>query len=172
MGWTLSQIHELTNIDPWFLAQMKELTDFESELKGFAKANDHNLDVAHGVIERAKRWGYSDIQLSQNFGCSADRIRQLRISHAITPVYKIVDTCAAEFEAATPYYYSTYETPYIQLKTNNPQPTKTEDEIRLTDKPKVIIIGGGPNRIGQGLNSTTAACRPRSRCASWASNRS
>ena len=90
-----------------------------------------------------------------------------KAASASLPVYKLVDTCAAEFEAATPYYYSTYETPY----TVNGKPT-SEDEIRLTDKPKIIIIGGGPNRIGQGIEfdycCVQAAFAP---CANSASNR-
>jgi carbamoyl-phosphate synthase large subunit len=163
MGWTIEQIHELTNIDPWFLAQMKELTDFEKELvdigRSFgadqAKKLGHLLDLetVHLLFSKAKKLGYSDVQLGCLWKTSPSTIREAR-NHFLAgtkPVYKIVDTCAAEFEAATPYYYSTYETPYTQLTTHNAQPSTSEDEIRLTDKPKVIIIGGGPNRIGQGI---------------------
>ncbi|MGN6724600.1 MAG: ATP-grasp domain-containing protein, partial [Tepidisphaeraceae bacterium] len=90
--------------------------------------------------------GYSDIQLAQMWGVSPAEVRDARKAAGLMPVYKLVDTCAAEFEAATPYYYSTYETPF----TVDGKPV-IEDEIRLTDRPKIIIIGGGPNRIGQGI---------------------
>ncbi len=153
MGWTLEQIYELTKIDKWFLAQMKELVDFEDELCGqwqnaylFATCNKAaDADEFHSVFRRAKELGYSDIQIANVWRGTmwdAQSVRACRDK----PVYKLVDTCAAEFEASTPYYYSTYETPYQQ----NGKPV-TEDEIRLTDREKVIIIGGGPNRIGQGI---------------------
>jgi carbamoyl-phosphate synthase large subunit len=157
MGWTIEQIHTLTNIDPWFLAQMKDLVDFENDLinaaaralfkDGASTASPFAaLDEAPILIRRAKELGYSDVQLGCIFGVPAASIRAFRQTNHIEPVYKLVDTCAAEFEASTPYYYSTYETPYTQ----NGKPV-TEDEIRLTQKQKVIIIGGGPNRIGQGI---------------------
>ncbi len=143
MNWTIEQIHELTNIDPWFLAQMKELVEFEDELMKLDFSDCDSSERSFKILEQAKQWGYSDVQL-ENIG---DQPRgSAREFHKLRPVYKLVDTCAAEFEAATPYYYSTYETPYTQ----NGKPV-TEDEIRLTQKPKVIIIGGGPNRIGQGI---------------------
>jgi carbamoyl-phosphate synthase large subunit len=146
MAWSIEEIHELTNIDPWFLHQMKELVDFENYLECFPETQSF---ARH--IPEAKRLGYSDVQLASmhsydNPPVTESFIRQLRLNNQVQPVYKLVDTCAAEFEAATPYYYSTYETPYTQ----NGKPI-VEDEIRLTDKPKVIIIGGGPNRIGQGI---------------------
>jgi carbamoyl-phosphate synthase large subunit len=170
MGWTIEQIHELTNIDPWFLAQMKELVDFEQELllasklviptlpgrnsPSREKAERAGMLLSQGqkrysfisLFQRAKQLGYSDVQLTAVFQSLLSGFRQWREALGAKPVYKLVDTCAAEFEASTPYYYSTYETPY----TVNGKPFY-EDEIRLTDKPKVIIIGGGPNRIGQGI---------------------
>ncbi len=162
-GWSVQQVHELTNIDPWFLAEMKQLTDFEDELISSRKLLAVVKDAAPGdrttqvsplrqVLRRAKQWGYSDVQIAAAWGGSFTPIdvRKIRLKLGIEPVYKLVDTCAAEFEAATPYYYSSYETPYTKIANSKPQ-TVTEDEIRLTDKPKVIIIGGGPNRIGQGI---------------------
>ena len=158
MGWTIDQIHALTKIDRWFLSQMKELVEFEQELV------DRPLDV--GVLARAKQYGYSDVQLAQAAGTTPGEVRVARERAGIRPVYKLVDTCAAEFEAATPYYYSTYETPYQVIGAGSPRPAsrtgestkgggtpplQAEDEIRLSDKQKVIIIGGGPNRIGQGI---------------------
>ena len=172
MGWTVEQVHALTNIDPWFLAQMKELTDFEAkltsreavapdasddweevgrEIEQMSAAERAAFDADIGAKYRlAKSLGYSDVQLSCATGDSPKVLRHMREHFGVRPVYKLVDTCAAEFEAATPYYYSTYETPFAQLTTHNSQLT-TQDEIRLTDRPKVIIIGGGPNRIGQGI---------------------
>jgi carbamoyl-phosphate synthase large subunit len=143
MGWSLDEIHELTHIDKWFLAQMKQLVDFEAELLLADKPGGrHTTDL----LRQAKQWGYSNIQLQMIWGWPLPALRDWSRENRIRPVYKLVDTCAAEFEAATPYYYSTYETPFTQ---NGEQ--IVEDEIRLTDKPKVIIIGGGPNRIGQGI---------------------
>jgi carbamoyl-phosphate synthase large subunit len=166
MGWSIDRIYELTKIDRWFLGQMKELVDFESELLEvgckWAKKIKHNLHFpdfsgkqmgeAHDIIRRAKELGYSDVQLDTALELPLGTTRSYRQTRGIRPVYKLVDTCAAEFEASTPYYYSTYEMPFRHvvndLKVN---PFTPEDEIRVTDKPKVIIIGGGPNRIGQGI---------------------
>ena len=107
------------------------------------------------LLLAAKQWGYSDVQLATLWGSSPDKVRALRKFLGILPVYKLVDTCAAEFEAYTPYYYSTYETPMTQVDVN-PQsairnPQFVDDEVRITDKKKIIILGGGPNRIGQGI---------------------
>jgi carbamoyl-phosphate synthase large subunit len=137
MGWSIERVYKLTKIDKWFLAEMKQLVDFEPELSNCSDAT---------VLAKAKQWGYSDVQLANLSATTPMAIRKMREQAGIKPVYKLVDTCAAEFEASTPYYYSTYETTY----TINGK-VATEDEIRLTDKPKVIIIGGGPNRIGQGI---------------------
>jgi carbamoyl-phosphate synthase large subunit len=154
MGWTIDQIYELTKIDRWFLAEMKELVDFEDKLIDARTRIDQQI-VTKGIVRfdqwgkligHAKQLGYSDIQLALASNMSPGDMRDTRTEGISKPVYKLVDTCAAEFEAATPYYYSTYEEPY----TINGKPI-SEDEIRLTQKPKVIIIGGGPNRIGQGI---------------------
>ncbi len=149
MGWSIQQVHDLTRIDPWFLAQMKELVDFERVLQNGAGADAATLDR---ILRQAKQWGYSDVQLASICRLTPYEMRSIRQRHGINPVYKLVDTCAAEFEAATPYYYSTYEQPYVRVNGGGePDSTVEEDEIRLTDRPKVIIIGGGPNRIGQGI---------------------
>ncbi len=157
MGWSIDRIHELTHIDRWFLAQMKQLEEHEDKL--FAAAAKVKSGVWDGkvidLLRQAKLWGYSDVQLANVWEMSPTEFRKKRIE-VMKPVYKLVDTCAAEFEAATPYYYSTYELPY---RVASPSPSErtiktnlvVEDEIRLSDKPKVIIIGGGPNRIGQGI---------------------
>jgi len=159
MGWSVDEIYELTKIDRWFLGQMKELVDFEGtpeEAAAHWSLRKTQPDVFANVVRSAKQLGYSDVQLGTIWGVSAGEVRAARESANVRPVYKLVDTCAAEFEAATPYYYSTYETPFRVLDapkspSSGAAAETSEDEIRLTDKPKIIIIGGGPNRIGQGI---------------------
>jgi carbamoyl-phosphate synthase large subunit len=127
-GMPIEEVYRLTGVDPWFLDQILELTEFETEfkLKPFNKA----------ALAQAKRLGYSDVQIAaMTSGVEAD-IRAARLKYGLVPTYKLVDTCAAEFEAYTPYYYSTYE---------------SETEIRSSAKKKVMILGSGPNRIGQGI---------------------
>ena len=156
MGWTIDQIYELTKIDRWFLAQLRQLVDFEQEIidakKLLPKIEEDATarDQFTATYRKAKEWGYSGVQLSTVWGLKLPELRALRLKLGIEPVYKLVDTCAAEFEAATPYYYSSYETPTVSIS-NQQSTSSVEDEIRLTDKPKVAIIGGGPNRIGQGI---------------------
>jgi carbamoyl-phosphate synthase large subunit len=179
MGWSVEDIHELTQIDPWFLAHLRELADFEDELVDIgrelrptptewleacqcgcdseawiAMSAEHPNSLARlsTVLKRAKQWGYSDIQLGYAWGADPLAIRRLRQDcMGIKPVYKLVDTCAAEFEAYTPYYYSAYESPVLQVGDDGELTEATEDEIRITDKKKIVILGGGPNRIGQGI---------------------
>ena len=129
-GMPITMIHELTHIDPWFLNQMKQIVDLEKQIKLAGKSLPRDL------FEKAKKYGFSDKQLAFLTGLTDRKIEEDRKALGIVPVYKLVDTCAAEFRAATPYYYSTYE---------------TECEARVSDKKKVIILGGGPNRIGQGI---------------------
>ncbi|MFQ3577713.1 MAG: carbamoyl-phosphate synthase large subunit, partial [Verrucomicrobiia bacterium] len=126
-GMSMEQIHELSAIDPWFLANIKEIVEEEASYR------DHPSDI---LLHRAKKLGFSDRQLSHLCGLSEDEVRQQRINNEIIPTYRLVDTCAAEFEAFTPYFYSTYG---------------TEDEAKPSDRKKVMILGGGPNRIGQGI---------------------
>ncbi len=134
LGLSIEEIHELTWIDPWFLHHIKQIVDMEAHIVRSAREEGF-LDDAEG-LRFAKSWGFSDIRLGELTGTDEETVRQKRIARGIKPVYKLVDTCAAEFEAYTPYYYSTYE---------------TEDEARPTTRPKVVILGGGPNRIGQGI---------------------
>ena len=174
MGWSIDQIYELSKIDRWFLGQMRQLVDFESILAQPRVCRAARLGDAEYLgqwLREAKSLGYSDVQLAYIWGVSPHKARCLR-EFGPTPVYKLVDTCAAEFEAATPYYYSTYEEPFkvypqggggqriaegqrvivgTPASGQHEYHAVCEDEIRLTDKPKVIIIGGGPNRIGQGI---------------------
>ena len=131
IGMSIEEIYNNTKIDPWFLNNIKQLVDYEKSFTG-CRIDEIKADR----LFEAKRLGYSDVQLSHLCGCSEDKVRSLRRKLKILPVYKTVDTCAAEFEAYTPYYYSTYE---------------TENEIRPNDKKKIAILGSGPNRIGQGI---------------------
>ena len=126
----ITMLYEMTGIDPWFLHQMKQIVDMESQLTLAGK------DLPKDLFERAKKFGFSDKQLAHLTGLTDKQVEQTRKDLGIVPVFKLVDTCAAEFRAATPYYYSTYE---------------TECEARVDDEKKVMILGGGPNRIGQGI---------------------
>jgi carbamoyl-phosphate synthase large subunit len=154
MGWTVEQVNALTQIDPWFLMQMKELVEFEDELSR-AKSLD---DAGRDLVARSKQLGYSDVQLATFWNATPDAVRRRREEMGVSPVYKLVDTCAAEFEAQTPYYYSTYETPIARVAVDenpkseirNPK-SFVDDEARVTPKKKIVILGGGPNRIGQGI---------------------
>jgi carbamoyl-phosphate synthase large subunit len=130
-GKSIDAIHQLTGIDPWFLHQIRQIVDMEITLKQM-----HLRTISDEQFWQAKAMGFSDMQLAYLLGEKVEHITEQRKARAIRPAYKLVDTCAAEFRAATPYYYSTYE---------------TECEARVSDKKKVIILGGGPNRIGQGI---------------------
>ena len=154
MGWSDERIFNLSRIDPFFLDQFRRLVEFEDVLCSYASFEA----VPRDVLARAKQLGYSDAQLAcVYFGdISPDlilRVRALRKAQSVLPVYKLVDTCAAEFEAVTPYYYSTYESGSVQVGEGWGEGTQApaEDEIRVSDRRKVIILGGGPNRIGQGI---------------------
>jgi len=129
-GMPIQSIYELTGIDPWFLYQIKQIVDFEQRIKSMVP------NLSESLLIKAKSWGFSDTQIAYLTDSTEDEISRTRNTLGIRPVYKLVDTCAAEFKAATPYYYSTYE---------------TENEARVSDKKKVMILGGGPNRIGQGI---------------------
>jgi carbamoyl-phosphate synthase large subunit len=122
-GWTLDEVHAATSIDPWFLRHLEQIAKEGQDLA--------NLD-----LKQAKKLGFSDRQIAKAKGTSEDEVRAERKSKKIIPTYRLVDTCAAEFEAYTPYFYSTYG---------------DENEARQSDKKKIIILGGGPNRIGQGI---------------------
>lgn len=131
LGHSVEEIYNLTKIDPWFLNNIKQLVEFEDD---FRKYSINNLTKEK--LYAAKRYGYSDIQIGYLCGCNEEQIRSLRKEYSVIATFKPVDTCAAEFEAYTPYYYSTYE---------------SEDEIRPSEKRKIAILGSGPNRIGQGI---------------------
>ena len=126
----ITMLHELTHIDPWFLHQMRQIVELENQIKLAGK------NLPKDLLEKAKKYGFSDQQLAHLTQLTEKQVEQERKDLGIVPVYKLVDTCAAEFRAVTPYYYSTYE---------------TECEARVSETKKVIILGGGPNRIGQGI---------------------
>jgi len=130
-GMSVEEIQKHTAIDPWFLHNIRQIIEKEEELKAIAL-----VDVSPAVLREAKQYGFSDKFLSMLWRCSEDEVRALRWSVGVRPVYKRVDTCAAEFVAYTPYMYSTYE---------------EECEAAPTDRKKIMILGGGPNRIGQGI---------------------
>ncbi|MGB3138027.1 MAG: carbamoyl-phosphate synthase large subunit [Nodosilinea sp.] len=138
LGLTVEDIYQLTSIDPWFLNQLAGLLKTEKFLKRTPLAE---LTAAHMMA--VKRQGFSDRQIAYATQSNEDAVREYRKGLGVIPVYKTVDTCAAEFEAFTPYYYSTYE---------------DETEVQLSDRPKVMILGGGPNRIGQGIEFDYCCC--------------
>lgn len=132
-GISIDEIYQLTQIDLWFLMNIKQIVDMEEEIKGTAH---DGTPMSNGILRRAKEFGFSDVRLAELLKISEDKIEDKRKSGGIKSVYKMVDTCAAEFEAYTPYLYSTYG---------------REDEAIPTDRKKIVILGGGPNRIGQGI---------------------
>ena len=140
---TLAEIYELTGIDPWFLENLQEIVEMEDQLRAIGSLEQ--CDDA--TMRRAKQFGFSDRQLSTLLGTGTTEmdVRQDRKRRGILPTFKSVDTCAAEFEAYTPYYYSTYE---------------DEDEVppKQPGKRRVMILGGGPNRIGQGIEFDYCCC--------------
>ncbi|MBN1621687.1 MAG: carbamoyl-phosphate synthase large subunit [Endomicrobiales bacterium] len=153
-GYSVNEIVELTGIDPWFIHNMKEIVDLENEIidsreKMLSKTSkrqhskSQTYHIPFELMKKAKQYGFSDKQLAHLLNSTELHIRKLRKKHGIKATFKLVDTCAAEFEAYTPYYYSTYE---------------EEDEARVSRKKKIMILGGGPNRIGQGIEFDYCCC--------------
>ena len=143
MGIPLSRIHEITKIDMWFLKQYEELFMLEKHISTNYTIN--NLDV--DILLEAKQKGFADRQIAHMLGCLESEVYNKRKALNVNRVYKLVDTCAAEFEAQTPYYYSTFE---ANLQTPSGD-IFTENESSVSDKKKIIVLGSGPNRIGQGI---------------------
>ena len=127
-GITLEEIHDITKIDLWFLSKIQNIIKMEKALE------THELTPS--LLRKAKRMGFADAVIGKRVGKTEFEIRDMRKANGILPTYKMVDTCAAEFEAATPYYYSCYE---------------TEDEVEVSDRKRVVVLGSGPIRIGQGV---------------------
>jgi carbamoyl-phosphate synthase large subunit len=138
-GLSIEAIHERTNIDPWFLHHLKAIIDCERLIA----AGPHKTAPKPDLLRKAKRNGLSDQRIARLRGMSEDAVREARLQAGIRPVFKRIDTCAAEFEAFTPYLYSSYE---------------EEDEAEISDRSKVVILGGGPNRIGQGIEFDYCCC--------------
>ena len=146
LGMGVDELYQLSKIDPWFLDNIAQILECEKEIQrakgpeettgGTAQPTEGVAALPPGLLRRAKQMGFSDVHLGRLLGVSEDAVRAERERLGVIPVYKTVDTCAAEFVAHTPYLYSTYE---------------GEDESQPTDRKKVVILGGGPNRIGQGI---------------------
>ncbi|HPC67349.1 MAG TPA: carbamoyl-phosphate synthase large subunit [Syntrophorhabdaceae bacterium] len=145
-GMSIDEIYEYTNIDRWFLNNIAELVEFEEGLR------EHPGHDKISLLRRAKELGFSDRFLAEILQSEEKEIRKARMASGIFPVYKTVDTCAAEFPAYTPYLYSTYEKPfYVVDEENHTLRNTTECESNPTERKKVMILGSGPNRIGQGI---------------------
>ncbi len=139
MGWTVEKINELTHIDPWFIRQFAEIVALHRALSLV-----NFRDISTDLLAAVKRAGFADVELGEVLGVDEDLVREKRTEDRIVPVYKRIDTCAAEFESFTPYLYSTYD---------------TECEAKATDRSKVVILGSGPNRIGQGIEFDYCCCQ-------------
>jgi len=131
-GMSIEKLYQLSKIDRWFLANMQEIVEMERQLRQWNSLDEVPVDV----LKEAKEMGFSDLQLSHIYRMDELKVREHRKKQGLTSVFKQVDTCAGQFAATKPYFYSTYG---------------TQDESRATDRKKVIILGGGPNRIGQGI---------------------
>jgi carbamoyl-phosphate synthase large subunit len=137
-GMSVEQLAEITRIDPWFVEQIQQIVEMQGELRRFNLSS-----VPVPVLREAKRLGLSDLQLAELWATSGEAVRERRLHSQVRPVFKRVDTCAAEFESFTPYLYSSYE---------------DEDEAEPTQEKKIIILGSGPNRIGQGIEFDYCCC--------------
>ena len=143
LGFDVELIHESCRIDPWFLREMKRIVEWE------ARVREHGIPESATLLRQLKSLGFSDARLGKLAGRSEGEVRALRRRLGVEPVFKRVDTCAAEFAAPTAYMYSTYEAPFGG---------SVADEAQPSDRRKVIILGGGPNRIGQGIEFDYCCC--------------
>ena len=144
-GMSIEEIYEITAIDPWFLRELRDIIAMEGELRDFALGNSMTADNPElvALLRKAKEFGFSDRQLAEMWKRPESDVAALRKATGTEPTYYLVDTCAGEHKAYTPYFYSTYE---------------TGKELEVHDKKKVIILGGGPNRIGQGIEFDYCCC--------------
>lgn len=162
-GMSIKEIHELTWIDPWFLNNIREIVQFEESIK--RDLDPHNPDT--GLLRKAKSFGFSDRRIAELIGITEKEVRDIRHTKGLRGVYKMVDTCAAEFEAYTPYMYSTYEQPVYKIRSQEESQKNhgffgpeesgvrgqeiVECEANPSARKKIMILGSGPNRIGQGI---------------------
>ncbi|MDU8910082.1 carbamoyl-phosphate synthase large subunit [Aestuariicoccus sp. MJ-SS9] len=142
-GLTDDEIHGVTMFDPWFLARIREIVEAENEVR------KNGLPVTESGLRALKMLGFTDARLAELTGRDEGQVRRARRNLGVNAVFKRIDTCAAEFEAQTPYMYSTYEAPMMG---------EVECEARPSDRKKVVILGGGPNRIGQGIEFDYCCC--------------
>ncbi|OQX81152.1 MAG: carbamoyl phosphate synthase large subunit [Candidatus Omnitrophica bacterium 4484_70.1] len=155
-GMSKEEIAEITHIDPWFIDNIEQIVEMEQrivhqlkpiihkEKTGDRKDNSFQDELLKQLLKEAKQFGFSDCQIAELTNSHELAIRELRKKKGVKPTFKLVDTCAGEFEAYTPYYYSTYE---------------SEDEARVSGRKKIMILGGGPNRIGQGIEFDYCCCQ-------------
>ena len=134
LGWSMQEVHQRSHIDPWFLVQLEDLVAEENRLHEHCQGDYTRIDAAR--LKRLKRKGFADARIADLLGCDDASVRQLRHSFAIHPIYKRVDSCAGEFASETAYLYSSYD---------------EECEAQPSDRKKIMVLGGGPNRIGQGI---------------------
>ncbi|MBO3760953.1 carbamoyl-phosphate synthase large subunit [Ciceribacter sp. L1K22] len=143
LGMSEAEVHEGCKIDPWFIAQFKAIVDMEARIR------EHGLPQDAENLRMLKAMGFSDARLASLTGKRPKEVAELRNGLGVRPVYKRIDTCAAEFASPTAYMYSTYETPFVGA---------TRSEAQVSDRKKVVILGGGPNRIGQGIEFDYCCC--------------
>jgi carbamoyl-phosphate synthase large subunit len=149
-GLSIDEIYQRTHIDRWFLEHIQDIVRMEERLRKCSSLGAADTDL----LWDAKQHGFSDRQLATLWHTGDLEVRRVRKQRGVEPVYKLVDTCAAEFEAYTPYYYSSYERPMSQAAG-----PATEDETRASSRPRIMILGGGPNRIGQGIEFDYCCCQ-------------
>ena len=142
-GMSIDKLYEITNIDPWFLSNLQDIVELEKEIVE-QSLKTKGLGFDRDILKQAKQWGFSDRQIADLIQTDESAVRNFRKKQKLEATYKLVDTCGAEFEAYTPYYYSTYE---------------SEDETRPSKNKKIMILGGGPNRIGQGIEFDYCCCQ-------------
>jgi carbamoyl-phosphate synthase large subunit len=154
-GMSIDEIHRRTKIDPWFLHHLAGIVQIEDKLRACKRLEKASTEL----LLEAKQAGFADEQLARLWGNSAAEVRRTRHAKGVIPSYKSVDTCAAEFEAYTPYYYSTYEAPVGMVGEDGTTTRQFDDEIRPPQgKKRIMILGGGPNRIGQGIEFDYCCC--------------
>ncbi len=155
-GLTDEEIHHRTRIDPWFITQMRGIIATEMELR----ATKNFEQATANLIWKAKQEGFSDKQLAHIWQTDEMQVRESRKKLGVIPTYKTVDTCAAEFKAFTPYHFSTYESPIARVGFDGTRVVEFDDETRQeATKPRIMILGGGPNRIGQGIEFDYCCCQ-------------